>query len=291
MTVNYPGSFATISSWANRHNTSVTEARQRFAQYGILRAIATSQRLSGILVFKGGNALDFIWQPNRSTVDLDFSADMRALTDDFDERILQRLLERSLSGTGRLLGITFSVHSVSRQPPGEGKTFVTLTAKIGYALEDDDRNRARIDSQRPSMTVIPIEISLNEPVCADIQVLIDATHQLRVSSLEDIIAEKLRALLQQPLCNRTRRQDLLDIAVILQSGTSLDRSSIAAFLIEKARARDVPVSRTAFRDPEIARRASEDYHALANTTRAIFISFDEALRLLLTLTDDLLIPE
>lgn len=291
MTVNYPESFATISSWANQHNTSVTEARQRFAQYGILRAIANSQRLSRILVFKGGNALDFIWQPNRSTVDLDFSADMQALTDDFDERILHRFLERTLPATGRLLGITYSVHSVARQPPGEGKTFVTLTAKIGYALEDDDRNRARMDSQRPSMMVIPIEISLNEPICADTQVLIDATHQLRVSSLEDIIAEKLRALLQQPLRNRTRRQDLLDIAVVLQSGTSLNRSSIATFLIEKARARDVPVSRTAFRDPEIARRASEDYCALANTTRTKYVPFDEALRSLLALTDDLPIPE
>jgi len=28
--------------------------------------------------FKGGDALDFDWSPNRGTIDLDFSADMRA---------------------------------------------------------------------------------------------------------------------------------------------------------------------------------------------------------------------
>lgn len=291
MIATYPESFATIASWASRHSTSVTEARQRFAQYGILRAIATSRLLSTILVFKGGNALDFIWQPNRSTVDLDFSADMDALPDDFDDRTLRQLLDRALPTSGRQLGITFSVHSVIRQPPGEGKTFVTFTAKIGYALEDDDRNRARIEGNRPSMTVIPIEISLNEPICAATHVPIDATHQLRVSTLEDIVAEKLRALLQQPLRNRTRRQDLLDIAVILQSGTSLDRGSVAVFLIEKARAQNVPVSRSAFRNPEIARRAAEDYSALANTTRTKYVPFDAALRTLLALTDDLPIPE
>jgi predicted nucleotidyltransferase component of viral defense system len=56
----------------------MSEARRRFAQYAVLRAIASSARLSELLVFKGGNALDFVWSPNRSTSDLDFSADMRA---------------------------------------------------------------------------------------------------------------------------------------------------------------------------------------------------------------------
>jgi len=56
----------------------ISEARQRFAQYAVLRAVASPARLSELLVFKGGDALDFVWSPNRSTIDLDFSADMRA---------------------------------------------------------------------------------------------------------------------------------------------------------------------------------------------------------------------
>ena len=56
----------------------MSEARQRFAQYAVLRAVASPARLSELLVFKGGDALDFVWSPNRSTIDLDFSADMRA---------------------------------------------------------------------------------------------------------------------------------------------------------------------------------------------------------------------
>ena len=55
----------------------MSEARRRFAQYAVLRAISSSARLRELLVSKGGDALDFVWSPNRGTIDLDFSADMR----------------------------------------------------------------------------------------------------------------------------------------------------------------------------------------------------------------------
>jgi hypothetical protein len=59
---------------------TVAEAKFRFAQYGILQAVAGSRTLSQVLAFKGGNALDFFWQPNRSTKDLDFSSRDSTLT-------------------------------------------------------------------------------------------------------------------------------------------------------------------------------------------------------------------
>ena len=61
-------------TWAGERGVGMSEAPRRFAQYAVLRAIASSARLSELLVFKGGNALDFVWSPNRSTIDLDFSA-------------------------------------------------------------------------------------------------------------------------------------------------------------------------------------------------------------------------
>lgn len=77
MTPGYPTAFREIGFWASEHQIPLDEARRRFAQYGILRAISTSRRLHEVLAFKGGNALDFIWHPNRSTIDLDFTADPR----------------------------------------------------------------------------------------------------------------------------------------------------------------------------------------------------------------------
>jgi len=110
----------------------MSKARRRFAQYTVLRAIASSARLSKLLVFKGGNALDYVWSPNRSTIDLDFSADMRAEgAAALDEARLEGMLSRTLDGSGRESGVVLRVHSVRRQPPGEGKTFVTYPARIG----------------------------------------------------------------------------------------------------------------------------------------------------------------
>lgn len=128
------------------------EARQRFAQYGVLMAIARSRALRSIMVFKGGNALDFIWQANRSTRDLDFS-------------VSGGELEPALRAVTRELGITFRVHKIIRQPAGPEKTFVTLIAKIGFALPDDQEVRKRLSSGGVSPHVIPVEVSLNEVVC------------------------------------------------------------------------------------------------------------------------------
>lgn len=55
----YPTSFVELDSWAKKRGVTLAEARQRFAQYAILRAIASSSTLRVLLVFKGGNALDF----------------------------------------------------------------------------------------------------------------------------------------------------------------------------------------------------------------------------------------
>ena len=78
-----------------------SEARIRFAQYGILRAISLSRELSRLLVFKGGNALDFIWQPNRSTSDLDFSIDMAQDASNIDVETLRALFDGALTAAFR----------------------------------------------------------------------------------------------------------------------------------------------------------------------------------------------
>jgi hypothetical protein len=78
--LSYPTSLQSIEKWAAENNMTVAVAKFRFVQYGVLQAVADSRTLSQILAFKGGNALDFVWQPNRSTRDLDFSSKDSALT-------------------------------------------------------------------------------------------------------------------------------------------------------------------------------------------------------------------
>ena len=65
--------------------------------------------------------------------------------------------------------------------------------------------------------------------------------------------------------------------MILVSHPELDHATIAEYLHRKAAERDVPVSRLAFHNPDVAARASQDYEALAATTRTTFIPLAEAL--------------
>ena len=147
---------------------------------------------------------------------------------------LKELLSRGLAVSGRDLGVHFRVHRVRRQPSGEGKTFVTYTARVGYALPDDNRNRTPLEAGQPSTYVVPVEISINEPIGADQNLVLgDGRRSLRVSTPEDIVAEKMRAFLQQKetIRNRERPQDLLDIAHLLRRNTplNLDDTSPASF--------------------------------------------------------------
>ncbi len=61
--------------------------------------------------------------------------------------------------------------------------------------------------------------------------------------------------------------------------------------LRKAEARNVPVSKAAFKDPELAERASYGYEELRETVRGDFVPFDEALQRLHGLVEELDIPE
>ena len=53
----------------------------------------------------------------------------------------------------------------------------------------------------------------------------------------------------------------------------------------------MPVSKVAFKDPELAERAHYGYEGLRETVRGDFVPFDEALRSLHGLVEKLDIPE
>lgn len=288
MSMLYPSSLQGISQWARDHNMSVSVARLRFAQYVMLRAVTSSRALSTLLVFKGGNALDFVWQPNRSTLDLDFSTVLEVTDVDAEGKRLAELFTRALAVVEREFGVFSRLVRVERQPPGPDKTFVTYQIRVAYALPDQLPLRRRMEADpRWAPQGIDLEISINEPICADQQFDIAGTNPLRVCTVEDIVAEKLRVLLQQTIRNRTRPQDLLDIAVVLRTRPTLDRALVADFLARKAAARNVPVTRTAFRDPQLMDRAYQGYGELEATTRSLFIPFEEARALLYDFVDSL----
>jgi predicted nucleotidyltransferase component of viral defense system len=141
-----------------------------------------------------------------------------------------------------------------------------------------------------SPKVVGLDLSLGEVICQVLPLDIQGTHALQVSTLNDIVAEKLRSLLQQPIRKRNRPQDLLDIAAILRENPTVNRSEIRDFFILKAKGKQVSFSRRAFDNPEIKRMAQVDYDALASTAR-LFIPFEEAFSRLLAFVNELALPE
>lgn len=288
----FPIRFQEISAWARENAVPFDEARRRFVQFVILASIASNRPLREGLVFKGGNALDFVWQPNRSTLDLDFSIDHDMVAFDIGVESIRRSFERSIGAVQQRFGIRLSVQSVRQMPPGPNRTFPTFTVRIGYALPDQPALLRRLDDGRPSPHVIDVEISVNEPLGSTTTTLLaPSLPPLRVGTVEDIIAEKLRALLQQPIRNRQRRQDLLDIAVLLRLHPGIDRDAVGRLLVLKSGARGIDARRSAFAAPEIRRRASVDYDRLRETTRVLFIPFDEAWEMLMDFVQSLPIPD
>src|SRR5437868_4385400 len=95
---------------------------------------------------------------------------------------LKQQLQSGLAIVERGLGMTYAIHRLRQQPPGTDKTFITYELRVGYALPDQARLLQQMREGLPSPQVVPVEISLNEPICADQRVNIDANLPLRVST-------------------------------------------------------------------------------------------------------------
>jgi hypothetical protein len=151
----YPRTFDEIGEWARQNGATIIDARARFAQYVILRAISASDFLSAQLVLKGGNALDFVWNPNRSTKDLDFSVNK----DSLDENLLKQKLDAGLAQTTRELSGYFATQKIAPRQHGDvaGGMFTSYQVKVGYALRDEPKIIARLTSSPQ----LKLEDSLN----------------------------------------------------------------------------------------------------------------------------------
>jgi len=285
----FPISIDDIKYWCRRNNFPLHEGRQRYAEYVILCCIASDTVLSKAIVLKGGNALRFFYNSPRSTLDLDFSNDAENFRDDVT--FVREKLETALLRVDNRFGIKAKCQRVKRNPSREGTTRPTYEITIGYQYPDD-RYYLNFDEKIAS-TVIHVEISLYDKVCESISISLasDSRGQLRVCNLEDIIGEKLRALLQQPLRERNRGQDVYDIALIFTRNRSfLDYAKIAKYLQAKAEIRDVHAKYSAF-NSVVQNMAEYEYDKrIREQTGKDFIPFNEAWVLVIDLVKKLNLP-
>lgn len=251
----------------------------RQAVHTLLHAIAETPALRAHMVMKGGILLGLGYGSSRYTTDVDFSTDTKPRA--FDQAAFGHELAAGLIHSVETLGygLDCRIQSCRMQPPQEDATFPTLQIKIGYAAKGSNEHRRLLKRQAPH--VVQVDYSLNEPLGEPDEFVIEQGGTLLVYSLQDLIAEKLRALLQQAVRHRNRRQDIYDLYFILETHPQLrddadTQRRILASLQEKARARDLPVTPQAMREPEIRRRSQAEYESLRQEIEGELPPFDEA---------------
>ena len=226
----------------------------------ILVAVTQFRRAGLQAVMKGGILLAVEYDGDRYTKDVDFSTS--ALVSEIPPERFAETLDTALAQASQHLdyGLDCRVQSRALIPPGEERTWPTLRLSVGYAPVTDDRRHGRL-ARGQAADVLAVEISYNEVITGSEWLQLGDGLEVEASTLVDLVAEKFRAMLQQPIRNRYRRQDAYDLFCLLQShGKQLDemRAAVHAALVRKAEGRGIRVSRDALRDPEVERRSKAE---------------------------------
>ena len=263
----------------------------------VFKAIALSDRLSEEWVLKGGNALKKAYRSPRASADLDFT-ELTVTSNESEETLatfLDQVVDELNENLNKLVGPSdyedLVVQSTQINPPNvDSREHPAFTIKVGYT------KREGRDS--PYNAVVKLEITLNDTICEDQPYIIDGG-EIKVCSLNDIIAEKLRSLIQQKeeVRNRYRPNDVFDIWFFhTHLPQQFDYEKIARFLIEKSEGKfdiDLITKSTFIEDEEIKQRASVDFEDIEGRVEEIdrFPTFEEAFEEVLAVVRNLSIPD
>jgi predicted nucleotidyltransferase component of viral defense system len=283
----FPLTASGIQAWARDQGLKSSEARRRFASIVVICSLGMNRSTGNSLAFKGGNALRFAYGSPRSTLDLDYTASADGIPD--DENQLSQLLDGSLRTAEIHFGIKTRCQSIRRNPRRSEATRPTYQVRVAYQFPGD-RYFHEMDLGRNVSEVIDLEISLNDLVCetSEWRPNLPQSIPIRACSHEDILAEKLRSLLQQPIRKRHRCQDVFDLAFAWRNDRErLDLHKIYQFFVQKCAIRQIEPAPNSF-DHTIREMAQRDYDArIKEQTGDAYIPFDEAWRDVLALVESL----
>ena len=249
----------------------------REAVHTVLRAISISQNLRASMLMKGGILLAIRYQSSRYTRDIDFSTN--AHYRDFDQDTFVDELSAALITAGTQLDYDLDcrVQTVKLQPANiPNPLFPTLKLSIGYAPKYDRARHRQLLAHR-AVHVVHVDYSFNENTLETENISLSDGGDLIVYSFSDVVAEKYRAILQQDVRNRTRRQDAYDLYELFQHFPELSeqrKPKILESLRSKSASRDLPVNADSLANPAILTRSRKAYPQLQSEIRGDLPPFD-----------------
>lgn len=199
-----------IEDWVE--NGSVDRAEFRKAVHIILHAISSSAYLKPKMVMKGGMLLGIRYQSSRYTEDIDFSTAEKL--SEIDKEEFEEELNEALQVASDELpyGVKCKVQSCKIQPKIDA-TFPSFNLKIGYANTNNANAIKRLEAGNSTNTV-KIDYSFNEMTYQTDDIKLE-DESITAYGITDLIAEKLRSIIQQPYRRRNRRQDVYDLHFLL----------------------------------------------------------------------------
>lgn len=252
-----------IAKWVDSARSDPNEYQRRQVVEITLSAIAINPDLREHLLLKGGTLMALAYESQRFTMDVDFTAFL--ISPDQAQHLIDTLsntLPIAAKGRG-YLDLECRVQSMEMKPRRGPASFPTLEVKIGSARKGSSQI-ARLNDGKAAHTT-KLEISFNEHIETTQHLTMpDHGHYILAYSIHELIAEKFRALLQQPIRNRNRRQDVYDISRIVRNRVFSDqeKSLILKTLALKAKSRGVPIGPNALSSNDVKERARSEYHTL-----------------------------
>lgn len=264
-----------LSAWVEKGKVDPVRYRQRQVTEILLSAVAIVPSLQESLYLKGGILMNLVYESPRSTSDVDFStpADPHLYPLQF-RNDLNTGLQRAASALG-YIDLICRVQSIKEQPRSFPNAIApALRVKIGSALRGTNEEK-KLQEGQASQT-LQVDINFYEPVENIEPIVLDVVGELNGYSLVEVIAEKLRALLQQKTRNRNRRQDVYDIAYLLRCFPldAEEKNEVFRMLRIKSEARNLTLGIDAISDPEIAHRAKADWEAIRDELEEELPEFD-----------------
>lgn len=250
-----------IPDWVSRSGAG--ERNFRSAVHTILHAIASDPVLSRKLYMKGGILMALRYESPRFTTDIDFSTPEAFEPSHKDE--VERLLSKQLSAASEELPYDLECRLQSiRIKPRQGGTYASIRMTVGYAPRGTAEHARLLRGEAPRTISIDYNFFENVPFAEELSVGEDEA--ILIYALPTLVAEKYRSLLQQPIRNRYRRQDVYDLKFLLDRRAILADEDCKATVLDalkiKCEDRSVPLTEESMDDDAVRSRAAQEYATL-----------------------------
>lgn len=248
----------------------------RQAVHLVLRAIAQSDELAPVMVMKGGILLAIRYQSSRFTRDVDFSTQRKLQDVNLPRFIAQMEQALGLVSAENDYGLAIALQAHALNPKRPDSLFATLQMKIGYANRAA-ANEVKKLNVRQSAKTVQVDYSFNE-WASDVEEADIDGGSLAMYAYHDLIAEKLRSVLQQPIRKRARFQDIYDLTLLLDciDFDATDKALVLNKLIAASEERQVPMDPLALRNPHLRELSQREYSQVVALVSAEPPTFEDA---------------